>query len=184
MHPWEDLDSNSWMAVGTEQRLQIYGGGAQQDITPITKTDSLTAFLSTVISTPTVTVHDVGHGAVAGDWVFFQIPMGIGGLVVWKYQKVASVTDADHYTITMPTNATSTVTNGGHTPQFTTVNTSSTVTVTLNNHGYTVGQIFTVQVSTTVATIVINGEYLVQTVPTANTFTITGGSAANASTSA
>ena len=63
--------------------------------------------------------------------------------------------------------------------QFTTSNTSSTVTVTLPYHGYSVGSTYPVLVSTAINGITLYGNYIVQTVVNAAQFTITGGNVAN-----
>ncbi len=65
-------------------------------------------------------------------------------------------------------------------PVYATTNGSAVITVTLANHGYAVNDTFPALVSTTVATVVIFGDYVVASTPTANTFTFTAGSTANA----
>lgn len=183
MHAWQDLAGNKYLACGTNQRLQLYSAGVQYDITPIIDTDTLTNAFSTTISTPTVEIHDVANGAAVGDWVYVQIPLAIGGLVLFGYYQVATVVDADNYTVTAASAATSSVALGGLTPKFTTIMGSAVVTVTLINHNYTAGQIFTVQISTIVGGLTFLGEYVVQTVPGSTTFTIDGGAPAGSSTS-
>lgn len=184
MHAWQDLNTNQYLAVGTNSRLQVYSAGIQYDITPIRATTSLTSAFSTVINTSVVTIHDVANGSLAGDWVYLEIPYAVGGLVLFGYYEVVTAVDADNYTIDAGSNATSTITLGGTTPQYTTTMSSVVVTVTLVNHGLASGGIYTGQVSTAVGGLTIFGEYLVQTVPTANTFTIDGGSPASSGASA
>jgi hypothetical protein len=86
------------------------------------------------------------------------------------------------YTITAASNATATVNNAGAVPSFATTNASATVTVTLNNHGFSAGQTVTFLVSTTVGGVTIFGNYLVQTATT-NTFTIAAAQIATSTTS-
>jgi hypothetical protein len=57
------------------------------------------------------------------------------------------------------------------------------VTVTLTAHGYSVGQTYAANVSTTVGGLTIYGNYIVQTVPSANTFTIVASTQATSTTS-
>lgn len=73
----------------------------------------------------------------------------------------------------------STYVNGGAVPTFTsTVSPATpTITVTLANHGYSVGSTFSVQVPVTIGGVTLTGNYIVNTVPTANTFTIAASSA-------
>ncbi len=41
MEAWADLSSNSYLAVGTEQQLDLVAGGTLNNITPIQQTDNL-----------------------------------------------------------------------------------------------------------------------------------------------
>lgn len=184
LHAWMDESLLKYLAAGTNSDLYIYNNGTLVDITPIRVTHNVSVSFSTVSSSRTVKITDTAHGAVAGDTVQVYVPVSVGGIVLYGYYTVSSVVDANNYNITAASPATSTVNNTGAVPEFTTLNTSATVTVTLNNHGYAVNDAFNVDVSTTVATVVLSGEYLVASVVDANNFTIVAGSAANASTSA
>ena len=183
LHAWTDLSDISYLAAGSEQRLQLYSGGVLYDITPYRLSTSITNAFSSVINTSIITVHDVGSSVNAGDWVLYSIPVGVGGVVIYGYYQVVTAIDADHYTIDAGSNATSTVNNGGSTPLFTTVMGSSVVTVTLVNNGYMIGQDFFVHVSTAVGGITIVGDYLILSIVDADNFTIDGGVAAGSSTS-
>lgn len=184
LHAWLDLDANRYLAVGTNERLQLFTAGSLYDITPLESTQNLTNPFSTTISTTTVNVNDTAHGLSVGDWIYCVMPIAIGGIVLFGYYQVVTVVDADNYRITSASAATSTVSGGGTPPVFNTTNGSATVTVTLVNHGYSVGQIFTVQISTSVASLTLLGEYIIATTPTADTFTITASGNASATTSA
>ncbi|MFA5058726.1 MAG: hypothetical protein WC485_11475, partial [Opitutaceae bacterium] len=116
MHAWGDLDGNTYLAVGTNERLQLYAAMMQYDITPIQATATLTNAFSTTASSTEVEVADTAHGAVAGDWVELTIELAIGGIVLFGFYQIASVIDADNYTITVATPALSTVSGGGATP--------------------------------------------------------------------
>lgn len=179
MHAWADLQNNTYLACGTNERLQLYWAGSQYDITPITATNAVSSGFSTTSGSSVVNIKDVGNSAREGDWVYIEIPVAVGGLVMFMYYQIVTVVDADNYEVDGGGLATSTVTDGGHTPQFDTVNTSDTVTVTLPNHGYAPGDIFIVQESTSVGGLTLDGPYQVITVPTADTFTITASSTAS-----
>ena len=69
-------------------------------------------------------------------------------------------------------------TNNGIVPYFTTTSSSGIVTVTLYEHGYSVGDTFPMLVSTTVGSITLYGNYIVQSVPNGYTFTINASQAA------
>lgn len=182
MLSWEDANSNLYLIIGSEQALEVYTEGALFNITPAAQLDNVAVSFSTTINSPIVKVTDAGNPAVVGNTVVIVNPISVGGLIIQGTYMVQSVIDANNYTITAAANATSTVANGGAAALFTTTNLSSTVQVTLNDHGLSAGQIYTIYVSTTVATIVLFGAYNVASIIDANNFTIVAASAANAST--
>jgi hypothetical protein len=184
MHAWQDLDANDYLAVGTEQRLQLFAAGTLNDITPIRATTNFGSGITTTASSTSVQVTDTGNGAAVGDWINMVVPIAIGGIVLSGYYQVATIIDSDNYTITAASAAASSVSLGGASPKFDTTNTSSTVTVTLANHGYGVGATFTVLVSTSVGGLTISGDYIVNTVPSSSTFTITAAGMATSTTNA
>lgn len=183
MHAWDDLSSNSYLAAGSEQQLVIIWGGVLYDITPIRTTHDVAPTLSTVNGSNVVTVKDVAFGSSAGDAVDFFIPVSVGGLIIFGRYVIQTTPDNDHYTIIASANATSTVTDGGAVPSFTTVNTSSTVTVDLDDHGFMLGSIFTVQVPTMVGGLTLQNNYTVLSTTT-NSFTIQAGGTASSSATA
>jgi hypothetical protein len=179
-HVWSDLGGNPYLAEGTNQRLEVFAGGQILDVTPLRVTHDVAVALTTVLGSATVTVTDTGHGAEAGDWVDIFVPISVGGLIIQGFYLVQTVVDADNYTITAASNATAGVTGGGAVPLFTTTNGSPDIEVTLDDHGLIAGDLFTVQISTTVATVVILGTFVVTAPVTANTFFIAPGGNANA----
>ena len=106
------------------------------------------------------------------------MPVSVGGLILQSFYLVTSVPTPSSCTITAASNATSTVTNGGVVPQFTTEADNANVFVFFPNHGQVAGGTFSVQVATTVDGIVLNGSYPVLGITDANNFTITASSAA------
>lgn len=182
LHAWEDLSGNGYAAIGTNSRLQVLNAGVITDITPIRATTNPAPAFSTVNNSTTVTVADTAHGASTGDWVNIVVPVSIGGIILFGFYLV-TVTDPNHYTITAASPATSTAGPGGAVPSFAVVNLNTGATVTLANHGLSIGSLFNVLVSTTVGGITFLGQYLVLTVPTANTFTIGTAAAATSTTS-
>lgn len=181
MFAWADLTGIPYVACGTEQRLEVFNFGTLYDITPIAATSNLTTPFTSVSTSKIVEVTDAGHNPAAGDWINIVSYVSTDNGILQGLYQVTNVIDSTHYDIVVP-NAASSSGSSGTVALFTTVNTSTQITVTLNGHGLVTGNIFTVFVSTTVATIVIFGQYTV-TVVDANNFHITGGSAANASTS-
>src|SRR6202012_2144233 len=69
-------------------------------------------------------------------------------------------------------------------PSFTTVSGSQTVTVTLPNYTYNVGETFPVLIATTVGGITLYGNYVVQSLVDGSNFTIIGNNPASAATTA
>lgn len=75
------------------------------------------------------------------------------------------------------------INTGSLTDPIATTNGSAAVTVTHNTHSQSVGDYVTLTATSTVGSLLIAGNYLIQTVPTANSYTITAASTANATTS-
>ena len=182
MLAWEDNVSNQYIAIGSEQGFEVYNNGTLYNVTPVETTDNVAVSFSTTNTSPTVKITDASNPATLGGLVTVANSISVGGLIIQGTYTVTNIVDANNYDIMAASDATATITNGGSAAEFTTTNTQSLVQVTLDNHGLLSGQVFTVYVSTTVATIVLFGSYTVQTVIDANNFTILAGSSANAST--
>lgn len=180
LHGFADIVGNVYLAIGTDQRLQVLIGGAIFDITPVTITTNPAVAFSTVIGSPLVTILDAGHNPAVGDWINLITNVAVGGIQLLGFYRVVSVPDATHYVIDAGHNSTLTVVAGGATPIFLTTNLSANVTVALGGHGLVPGDLFNVGVSTTVATVVIFGTYSVTSVTDGNHFVITASSLANA----
>lgn len=181
LHGWADLDSNLYLAAGTDQRLELFSGGMIYDITPLRLTTNTAPAFSTATSSPTVTITDTGNGSAVGDWVNIVVPVSVGGLIIRGFYLVESIVDVNNYTITAASNATGNVSGGGAVPSFTTLITNANVTVTLANHGLIAGSVFNVQVSTAVGGFTLSGLYSVVAPVTTNTFTIQPGGVASSS---
>ena len=113
---WTSLGGAKYVGLGTNLKyyIALAGGGAYNDVTPIRDTVTLTNPFSTTNGSPTVTVSDVAHGGVTGDFVTFSGATAVGGLTLnGEYQ--ITVTTVDAYTITASSNASSTAGPGGGT---------------------------------------------------------------------
>lgn len=112
---WNGLDGVPYAAIGTNRKVYVSFGGAWADITPIRATGSVT--FDTVNGSTTVTVNDVAHGAVEGDFVTFSAttgdPGGIPNADLDNEFEIQEVLSPDEYTIVSPTQATSTATAAG-----------------------------------------------------------------------
>lgn len=185
LHGWTDVPGIPYLAAGTEQRLEVMIGGALNDITPIVQTTNPAVAFTTTMGSTSVEILDAGNGPSAGDWIYLATQVSIGGIVLFGYYRVATIVSSTQYTVIAATPATASAGPGGAVPAYTTTNTQPTVSVALNNHGFVAGtSIFDAVVSTTVATIIIAGQYTVTSVTDANNFVITTTGIANASTTA
>jgi hypothetical protein len=109
---WFTLSNLNILGVGTNEKFYLELGGAYYDITPIRSTATLTNPFATTNTLTLVTVTDVAHGCVNGDYVTFSGATAVGGLNLNNEYQV-TVIDDDSYTITAATAATSTATGGG-----------------------------------------------------------------------
>jgi hypothetical protein len=115
--------SDNLLAMGTNIKVYLETGGNYIDITPtravytsITTPSTDNCFDTTNGST-TVNVNITGHGAVTGDYVTFAGAAAVGGVPAAQLNTNHYITrvDANNFTITVTTAATSTVSNGGGT---------------------------------------------------------------------
>lgn len=180
---WADLAGNAYVAAGTEQRLQVVISGTLFDITPLRRTANLNLPFESFSGTGFLDALDVGSNATGGDWIYIVTPASIGGQVLQGFYQIYQVFDADSWALLLPNNFTSTVNPGGTTALFNVTNGSADVAVTLNNHGLSMGSVYTVYVSTTVGGITLFGDYVVASVTNANVFHITAAGGASSTTS-
>lgn len=172
LHGWADIVGRPYLAVGTDQRLEVLSGGSLFDITPIVATDQPAPALTAVSGSQVVTVADASHSPNANDWVNFNVQVSVGGTIVQGYLQVQQVADGSHYTVLGSVPATSSVVAGGTVPVFTTTSGSSAVSVNFPNHSFSVGSLFAVNVSTAVGGLTLLGNYPVGSVSDANNFVI------------
>jgi hypothetical protein len=174
LHAWEGIRADAHLGVGCENSLTVITDGQAADVTPRTHTSNVAPSFSTTMGSSTVTIDDATITASTYDSIYITTPISIGGLILRGAFTVVSVVDADTYTIDAGANASSSVAAGGDLPVFDTTASSPTVTVTLADHPYAVGDLFNIPLSaaTTVGGLTLEGAYLVQSVPTSSTFTI------------
>jgi hypothetical protein len=109
---WITLQGFNLMGVGTELKFYIEFGGTYYDITPIRRTVTLNDPFATTNTLPIVTVTDVNHGAITGDFVIFSGAATVAGLNLNNEYQITYV-DSNTYTITASANANATVAAGG-----------------------------------------------------------------------
>ena len=114
-------DDKDRIAIGTHNHLFMLVDDHLYDITPLRKTTSnLTNPLVVTNTSTTITVTDSSHGAAAGDFIKIKSGAATGGIpantinAYYGYQ-IQTVVNANSYTITSPSAATSGATGGGTT---------------------------------------------------------------------
>ena len=114
---WVTLGAQDLIGVGTNLKFYIENGGAFYDITPIRKSSTVSNPFTTntatnINGTTRVTVTDIGHGAVDGDFVTFYGGTAVGGVTVSGEYRLTFVS-GDSYTIIVNGTASSSTTGGG-----------------------------------------------------------------------
>jgi hypothetical protein len=171
--------------TGGGNSLGIITSGGSQDITPEQTIENTTVDFSTTAGNNAVVIVDTASGTNDYYVVDIQTQISVGGIVLFGQYQVSNPTlNANQYTIYAANLATSTVANGGAVPLFTTANGVNAVSVTLNNHGYLVGDTFPALVATSLGGVTIYGNYTVNSVTSANVFVIAASTSATSSTSA
>ena len=153
----------------------------------ITSSLGVPVSFSTTSGSSTVIIDDTNSSLDAFDIVDIKTQVSIGGLILFGLYRVTPIS-ASQYSIQArdalgnPAYATSTVAGGGAVPSFEFTSGSAIVRVTLNNHGLQVGDTFPVLIPVISGTVVVSGNYLVQSLDSGspnNIFTI---QAANSAT--
>jgi len=114
---WSALDGSILLGIGTHLKIYVEDGGVYFDITPIRRTVTLAPdpILTGAAGSGIITVHDVGHGAIAGDFVTFSGATTTDGITAAQInlEFQLTVVDVDNYTITTAGAATAGGTSGG-----------------------------------------------------------------------
>jgi hypothetical protein len=117
-HIYADLDGNVYAVLGTSRALLVYYGNAFYDITPLS-TAITGATFTTVNTSATVTVNKTTHGLEVGDIFTFSsvTPPSGAGYTAANFTdnpfEVISVPTLDTFTITMASNAGTSVSASG-----------------------------------------------------------------------
>ena len=194
MFGWITSFDDNFVALGTSKKVYINVGAQYYDITPIDTrdyTETLTNPFATTNGASTVVVTDTNFGGQTGDLVYFSGASAVGGIPAAELNTRHVITriNDNSYSITVTTAATSTVAAGGGTVEadyvidayilnnpFTATNGSSVITVTQTAHGREVGSFVTFADVTglggNITEAVLEQNYEIASVPTANTYTI------------
>lgn len=188
MWAWQDASGNKFLATGTTTGLySLNQSGSLTNISAQGYTVDKPVSVTTIAGSSTVKITDTSSNIQSGDTVFIRTQISVGGLVLFGSYYCTFI-DANNFYISAsdaagyPVLATSSVTNGGIVPKLDSTNGSNIITVTLPNHGYSVNSYFPILISTTFAGVTLFGNYVIQSVVDANTFTINASTSANATT--
>ena len=113
---WVSLDSSNYLAFGTQFKYYIEEGGFNYDITPLRSTVVLNGPFAAANGSPVITVTDVAHGCLTGDFVTFSGATSLGGNItatVLNKEYSVTVVSANTYTITASVNANASDTGDG-----------------------------------------------------------------------
>ena len=188
MWAWQDAYAQPYLSIGTTTGLySLNSAGSLSNISAQQYIVDKPVSVTTVAGSATVKITDTSSNVQSGDTVFIKTQISVGGLVLFGSYYCTFV-DANNFYINTtdaagyPVFATSSVTNGGIVPKFDSTNGSNIITVTLPAHGYSVDQFFPILISTTFAGVTLSGNYVIQSIVDANTFTINASTSANATT--
>ena len=109
---WITLANFNLLGVGTNLKFYIENGGVYNNITPIRASAILNNPFATTNLSAVVTVTHTAHGAVNNDFVTFSNVATVGGLDLNNEYQLTYI-DANSYTITAASQASSTVAAGG-----------------------------------------------------------------------
>lgn len=115
---WTDLVGTAYTACGTNLKYYIVRGGALSDVTPLRATTAPGGVtFSATNGSNLLTVNDVLHGCVVGDFVTFSGAASLGGnvtaTVLNQEYRVTSVIGVNSYRITLPVTANASDTGTG-----------------------------------------------------------------------
>lgn len=181
---WADTNDARYLSIGTEDGVYTLEGGQLADRSPQTYTYSPPLSFNTTSGSSEVEIDDTGSNVASFDGIYLSTHVSIGGLVLFGFYTTEAAT-ADKYSIFASNiigqslRATSTVAAGGSVASFTTASGSASVTVTLADHNLSVGSTFPILVPTSVGGVTLFGNYIVRSVITSSTFSITAENSAS-----
>jgi hypothetical protein len=170
--------------------LSVIEGASRAIITPRSQLFNVGVLADTQLGSPFVTLTAVASNVDSYDTVYIQTPISVGGLVLFGLYECIFVDGTDNFQVIArdvsgnDLLATSTVTNGGAVPYYSVTINQSVVTVTLNNHGYVIGDTYTAVVSTSLGGVTIYGNYTVTDLVSNNQFKINAANEATSTTAA
>ena len=104
LHSWSNLAGTSFIGAGTNLKFYVLSGNFPEDITPVRATNQAVTFTAGSVGTNALTVNDIAHGALLGDFVTFSGAVSLGGNITAavlniEYQ-ITGITSSDAYIVT------------------------------------------------------------------------------------
>lgn len=169
--------------------LSVINNGIRTILTPRTTVQNVAVSAATSAGSSTVIITAAASNIYSSDSVDIQTQISVGGLILFGLYPCTFLDGLNQFYITAvdaagsPLIATSTAT-GGAVPLFSYTSGIADVDVTLADHGFLVGDTFTVLISTTAAGITLYGNYIVQSVSSTSVFRIFAKNTASSTTTA
>jgi hypothetical protein len=115
---WSTLSGSYYIGTGTNLKFYVESGGFFNDVTPIRRTVSLSAYDGThptggpftaTTGSNILNVYDVSHGAVVNDFVTFSGAVSLGAnvtaAILNKEYQITKIVNANNYQITLSVTA-------------------------------------------------------------------------------
>ena len=117
LYDWSDLVGTKYLACPTNIKFYVDNSSSVIDITPIRRSVTLgTNPIATTNASSTITITDVNHGAVAGDYITISGSSNVNGVLATQINKnliVSNVINSNAYSVITAGTATSTGSGGG-----------------------------------------------------------------------
>lgn len=117
MYDWSSLVGNSYLAIPTNVKFYVDNSSQIVDITPLRRSVTLgSSPIATSNGSQTITITDVNHGVVIGDYITISGAATTNGILSTDINKefvVANVINSNAYTVVTTGTATSTGSGGG-----------------------------------------------------------------------
>ena len=117
LYDWSDLVGTRYLACPTNIKFYVDNSSEILDITPIRRSVTLgTDPIATTNTSGTITITDVNHGAVLGDYITISGSSNVNGILATEINEnlvVSNVINANAYSVVTTGTATSTGSGGG-----------------------------------------------------------------------
>lgn len=117
LYDWSDLVGNKYLACPTNIKFYVDNSSTILDITPLRRTITLgTNPIAVTNGSNVITITDVNHGAVVGDYITIAGSSIVGAIpasAINKEHVISSVINADAYSVVVANTATSSTSGGG-----------------------------------------------------------------------